>query len=415
MDIKVCIIGAGISGIASAKEFIKKGYQVTIIEKNPSIGGVWLTKSYKKCQVQNSKVNYKFSDVDYNKSVQSFPNTTEVLSYLEKVCKQYDIISKIRFNEEVKDANFDITNRKWDIITNNSRYICDYMVVASGFYTRHKQLPVSNPNMKILYSSDFSPIKGSEAVNPLIFKGKDVVVIGNGPTGCDLATTAFKSGAKSVKILYRSNKWLLRRYLWGYFLAEIIIQQCLFTILKHFSVSVQAVIMKCAYYLIFVWGHGHFCNIETPNEPIYRTNILMNEEILKLICNRKIGYIKVKNTSISKNSVTTDVKDYVCDICINAIGYHNDIKFLGMEKIPEMYKHIIHPRMQNCGFIGFAASLKWPLVAETQAKWYIRHIDETISPNEMIRGINQIKKNKQKDYHEIGISLYDYLNELNAK
>jgi dimethylaniline monooxygenase (N-oxide forming) len=416
MDMKICIIGAGISGIASAKEFIKKGYQVTILEKNSSIGGVWLTKSYKDCQVQNSKSNYMFSDVDWNKNVQQFPNTSEVLNYLHEVCKKYDIMKRIDFNVEVKNTTFNQGNNQWSINTNNGIYTCNHMIVASGFYTRHKHLPRTNPpRMQVLYSSDFSPNRGIQATKPSIFKDKSVVIVGNGPTGCDLATTAFKSGAKSVKILYRSNKWLLRRYLWGLFLAEIIIQQYLFSILKHFPISIQALAMKCAYYLIFVWGHGHFCKIGTPDEPIYRTNILMNEEILSLICNKEIGYNKVKTVILSGKKVVTDTGDHICDICVSAIGYHSDINFLGLDSIPEMYKHIIHPQMQNCGFIGFAASLKWPQVAETQAKWYIRNMKTMFPPETLSKGIAKIRNNKQKDYHEIGITLYEYLDDLNTE
>ena len=36
---KVCIIGAGIGGLASAVLLTKKGYKVTVLEKEPQIGG----------------------------------------------------------------------------------------------------------------------------------------------------------------------------------------------------------------------------------------------------------------------------------------------------------------------------------------------------------------------------------------
>ena len=42
-----------------------------------------------------------------------------------------------------------------------------------------------------------------------MFKDKDVVIIGNGSTGCDLAVGAVEAKAKSVTIIYRSKKWIL--------------------------------------------------------------------------------------------------------------------------------------------------------------------------------------------------------------
>ena len=45
------------------------------------------------------------------------------------------------------------------------------------------------------------------------FKDKDVVIIGNGSTGCDLAVGAVEAKAKSVTIIYRSQKWVVPKKL----------------------------------------------------------------------------------------------------------------------------------------------------------------------------------------------------------
>ena len=41
----ICILGAGIGGLATAHELIKQGHQVSIYERNPLVGG--LARSYK--------------------------------------------------------------------------------------------------------------------------------------------------------------------------------------------------------------------------------------------------------------------------------------------------------------------------------------------------------------------------------
>lgn len=42
MEIKqICVIGAGISGLVTAKTFIEEGYDVTVFEKQKGLGGVW--------------------------------------------------------------------------------------------------------------------------------------------------------------------------------------------------------------------------------------------------------------------------------------------------------------------------------------------------------------------------------------
>jgi cation diffusion facilitator CzcD-associated flavoprotein CzcO len=38
---RVCVIGAGIAGLVTAKILTEDGFQVVIFEKEPTIGGVW--------------------------------------------------------------------------------------------------------------------------------------------------------------------------------------------------------------------------------------------------------------------------------------------------------------------------------------------------------------------------------------
>lgn len=41
MKTSIAIIGAGVSGLGSARVFIQKGYDVTVYEASDKIGGVW--------------------------------------------------------------------------------------------------------------------------------------------------------------------------------------------------------------------------------------------------------------------------------------------------------------------------------------------------------------------------------------
>lgn len=59
----VGIIGAGISGLVTAKTFSSKGYRVTIFEKGAAIGGVWEgSRSYLGVATQTTRDEYAFSD-----------------------------------------------------------------------------------------------------------------------------------------------------------------------------------------------------------------------------------------------------------------------------------------------------------------------------------------------------------------
>ena len=59
----VCVIGAGVSGLAAAKAFSRRGHSVTIVEKSGDLGGVWEpARSYPDVQTQSPKELYRYTD-----------------------------------------------------------------------------------------------------------------------------------------------------------------------------------------------------------------------------------------------------------------------------------------------------------------------------------------------------------------
>ena len=62
----VCIIGAGVSGLVTAKVLQHDGFDVTIFEKESTIGGVWAPScTYAGLGVQNPQEHYAFTDFPY--------------------------------------------------------------------------------------------------------------------------------------------------------------------------------------------------------------------------------------------------------------------------------------------------------------------------------------------------------------
>ncbi len=146
----IAVIGGGIGGMEVAIVAAKRGHKVTIYEKSDVLGGVFIAAA---------APSFKEKDRDliawYNREVQKHPSIT------------------VKFNTEVKDIN---------------SLGADEVVVATG----------STPN-KI-------PVKGAaeygiEACDYLLGKktvGDNVVIVGGGLTGCEIAYDLFLQGKKPV-------------------------------------------------------------------------------------------------------------------------------------------------------------------------------------------------------------------------
>lgn len=53
----VVVIGAGPSGLVSAKEFLKYGFKVIIIESESEIGGTWFYESSRTSMYESLRTN----------------------------------------------------------------------------------------------------------------------------------------------------------------------------------------------------------------------------------------------------------------------------------------------------------------------------------------------------------------------
>src|SRR5688572_33505537 len=101
------IIGAGISGLATAKAFIEQGYRVTVIEKASDIGGVWeKSRSYLGVATQTTRDEYAFSDFPMPSSYPQWPTGAQVQQYLENYAEHFNVTPHIRFQTTVTNLEF---------------------------------------------------------------------------------------------------------------------------------------------------------------------------------------------------------------------------------------------------------------------------------------------------------------------
>lgn len=102
---KIAIIGAGVSGIAAAKQL--SHHKPIIFEASDSIGGVWRHCSYNSTKLQSHRRDYEFNDFPWHERDNSdFPTHLEILKYLHSYAQHFDVMKNIRFNSKVVEIRF---------------------------------------------------------------------------------------------------------------------------------------------------------------------------------------------------------------------------------------------------------------------------------------------------------------------
>ncbi|XP_058169963.1 senecionine N-oxygenase-like [Anopheles ziemanni] len=215
---RYCIIGAGASGICSAKTALDAGGRVTVYERTDRIGGTWVytedvgtdryglpvhSSMYEGLKTNLPKEIMGFPGYEMPEQDASYVRSDEVLQFLQDYSDFYDVTERINFAhlvEEVKPAT-DGSNG-WTVRIRNltdesiNTQSFDFVLICNGHYhTPHIPEYVGRENFRgmQLHSHDYR--------KPDIFRGQNVLVIGAGPSGTDLTLEA----AKQAKTVYFSH------------------------------------------------------------------------------------------------------------------------------------------------------------------------------------------------------------------
>ena len=177
---KVAIVGAGPAGMAAAQQLARVGHDVTLFEKNDTIGGL---------------LRYGIPDFKLDKS------------HIDRRAAQLQAEGvTIRTNVVVGEwpADSKVTNWAKETVSAAQLQAEFDAVLLTGGSEQSRDLPVPGRELDgIHFAMEFLPqqnkVNGGGVVeNQLRADGKHVIVIGGGDTGSDCVGTSTRHGAASV-------------------------------------------------------------------------------------------------------------------------------------------------------------------------------------------------------------------------
>jgi len=180
------IIGASVSGLASAACLKKQGLDHTIIEKTSSVATPWRNHYYR----LHLHTNKRISNLPFKKfghAIPRYPSRQQVVDYLDDYQKEFGIDPI--FNTEAKMIKKD--QGGWVTKTSNEIFRSKYVIIATGAFTKPKPVHLKGMESfsgKIMHSYAYKA--GSD------LKGQKVLVVGFGNSACEIAIDLYEHGAK---------------------------------------------------------------------------------------------------------------------------------------------------------------------------------------------------------------------------
>jgi cation diffusion facilitator CzcD-associated flavoprotein CzcO len=216
----VCVIGAGASGLTAVKNLRELGFDVDCYERETSVGGAWNWRHdrspvYASTHLVSSRPLTEFPDFPMPDAWPDYPHHSQVLDYLERYAAHFDLLRDVWFGTEVLRVE-PAPGDRWDVTTHGAgvggaertqRYAA--VVVANGHNWAPKQPAWPGADTfrgTLLHASAYK--------DPAQVRGRSVLVVGGGNTGCDIAVEAAQQ-ARRCWHSTRRGYWYAPKYLLG--------------------------------------------------------------------------------------------------------------------------------------------------------------------------------------------------------
>jgi monooxygenase len=210
-EFDVVIVGAGISGIAMARQISVEhpGLSYTVLESRERIGGTWDLFRYPGIRSDSGMSTFAYSFRPWP-GEGHFGSGEEIRSYLEATAAEYGIDRRISFGSRVTDAGWDSRTARWTVTfrrpdDTEANVRCRFLFSCTGYYRYDRGFEPDFSGERDFRGEIFHAQQWPEYLE---VEGLDVVVVGSGATAVTVVPALARAGAR-VTMLQRSPSYVV--------------------------------------------------------------------------------------------------------------------------------------------------------------------------------------------------------------
>ena len=210
---QVYVIGGGPAGLAAAAELRRRAMRPVVLERGEQVGASWRA-GYDRLHLHTVRGLSGLPGFGIPRAAGRWPSRDAVIDYLERYRARHEL--EVRGGTEVERIaaaqGHDGGAIRWVLHTTAGEQLpARSVVVATG----HAHTP-DVPDLPGRESYTGQLRHAREYRNPLPFAGLDVLVVGVGNSGSEIATDLAEGGARRVWIAVRTPPQIVRRDVAGW-------------------------------------------------------------------------------------------------------------------------------------------------------------------------------------------------------
>lgn len=376
---RVCVIGAGASGLVSCKALADAGVRYQCFESSDRVGGLWVFKNpngrsaaYRSLHINTSRERMQFRDFPMPAEYPDYPEHRLIARYLEDYADRFGLTPSIRFRTSVERVlpnpagDFSVT------LSSGERARFDAIVVANGHHWDPRwpepRIPGAFAGLELHSHAYVDPHE------PYPLAGKRVAVVGIGNSAVDIASELARvRGDGRVFLSTRRGAWVLPKYVLGRPLDEV-------------SGTALPLPRKLRQALAELWyrlavGDPRRFGLPLPDHRLGDAHPTVSNDLFGLLGGGALTIKPAIARFCGSRAEFSDGSSEELDAVVYATGYRVTFPFFDPEFIsaPDnelpLYLRVFHPARPGVYFIGLAQPLG-PImpIAEAQAKLVAAHL-----------------------------------------
>ena len=373
----VAVIGAGPGGLVTARWLSSQGFETTIFEQQPEVGGQWtgapaFTGVWPAMYTNTSRVLTAFSDLEHDSGV-TFLSNHDVLAYLNRYADMFGLRSRIRFGQRVHDLSR--VGAKWHVTTDNGGVDAfDRVVVATG---RFRSPSIPDVAGVETFSGSAGAMSTFDYQGAKSYVGERVLVAGCAVSALDIATELARLGAACVVVTQRKQRYVLPK-----FAAGVPSDHRIFTrygALANETLPPAEVERQLKEIVVEANGSPEQYGAPAPDPSLFAAGVTLNQGYLPLVAEGRIT-VRPWMTSINGTEVTfADGHAEEFDGILFGTGFALDLPFLSddirttldLDAVHlDADRFTFHPDLPGLAMVGmWDQSGGYFVPLELQARW----------------------------------------------